>query len=60
MLVTSKGHWPKLRGGPGVNATTAERDADMARGAVYHDNRVFLEIAVDGESNAVTQTRGRE
>ncbi len=25
-----------------VNATVAERDADMGRGAVYHDNRVWL------------------
>ncbi len=28
-----------------VNATVAERDADMGRGAVYHDNRVRVERA---------------
>ncbi|MFJ4949548.1 molybdopterin-dependent oxidoreductase [Streptomyces sp. NPDC088760] len=38
---TTKGHWSRLMGGaPGVNATVAERDADMGGGAVYHDNRV--------------------
>lgn len=26
----------------GVNATVAERDADMGQGAVYHDNRVWI------------------
>lgn len=38
---TTKGYWSKLAGGkPGVNATVADRDADMGGGAVYHDNRV--------------------
>ncbi|CAM5331544.1 molybdopterin oxidoreductase [Streptomyces spiroverticillatus] len=38
---TTKGHWSRLTGGaPGVNATVAERDADMGGGAVYQDNRV--------------------
>lgn len=38
---TTKGYWSRLTGGePGVNATVAERDADMGGGAVYHDNRV--------------------
>jgi anaerobic selenocysteine-containing dehydrogenase len=35
--VTTKGWW-----GMGVNNTVAERDADMGRGAVYHDNRVSV------------------
>ena len=35
--VTTKGWW-----GMGVNRTVAERDADMGRGAVYHDNRVTI------------------
>jgi anaerobic selenocysteine-containing dehydrogenase len=38
----TKGHWPKLAGGPTVNATTFEDDADMARGATFHDNQVVL------------------
>jgi len=39
VAVTSKGLWPQ-HGSASVNATTAETDADMARGAVFHDNRV--------------------
>ena len=30
-----------------ANATVAERDADMGRGAVFHDNRVEVERAPD-------------
>lgn len=37
LAVTTKGWW-----GMGVNATVAERDSDMGRGAVYHDNRVRI------------------
>ncbi|MEM7273646.1 MAG: molybdopterin-dependent oxidoreductase [Actinomycetota bacterium] len=40
IAVTTKGWW-----GMGVNATVAERDADMGRGAVYHDNRVTIAVA---------------
>lgn len=32
-------------GGAGINATVAERDSDMARGAVYHDNVVWISPA---------------
>ena len=39
---TPKGLWPKFNGGKSINATVAERDADMGRGAVFHDNRVFI------------------
>ncbi len=35
--VTTKGWW-----GMGINNTVAERDADMGRGAVYHDNCVVI------------------
>ena len=37
VAVTTKGWW-----GMGVNNTVAERDSDMGRGAVYHDNRVRI------------------
>ena len=37
VAVTTKGWW-----GMGVNATVAERDSDMGRGAVYHDNKVRI------------------
>lgn len=40
IAVTTKGWW-----GMGVNATVAERDSDMGRGAVYHDNRVSITAA---------------
>jgi anaerobic selenocysteine-containing dehydrogenase len=41
VAATTKGHWAKLTaGGVNANTTTDERDADMAGGAVYHDNRV--------------------
>lgn len=38
VAATTKGWWSM-----GVNATVAERDSDMGRGAVYHDNRVRIE-----------------
>ena len=37
VAVTTKGTWHMA-----VNATVAERDSDMGRGAVFHDNRVQL------------------
>ena len=37
-VATDKGWW-----GMGVNATVREVDSDMGRGAVFHDNRVWLE-----------------
>lgn len=40
VAVSWKGHW--ANGGNTVNATVAERDSDMARGAVYHDNVVRI------------------
>ena len=42
----AKGHWPKLNPGrTSIAATVMERDADMNRGAVFHDNRVEVERA---------------
>jgi anaerobic selenocysteine-containing dehydrogenase len=43
VVLSPKGQWPKLSGGNSVNATVEERDSDMGRGAVYSDNRVFVE-----------------
>jgi anaerobic selenocysteine-containing dehydrogenase len=40
VAATTKGHWAKFNGGATVNATVDERDSDMDRGAVFHDNRV--------------------
>lgn len=45
IVVSPKGFWPKLVGGNSVNATVAERDADMGRGAVFSDNRVWVSQA---------------
>jgi anaerobic selenocysteine-containing dehydrogenase len=46
VVATTKGHWSKLLGGLStINATVAERDADMGGGAVYHDNGVEVEPA---------------
>ncbi|QWF78888.1 molybdopterin-containing oxidoreductase family protein [Amycolatopsis sp. CA-230715] len=43
VVATTKGHWAKLTGGgPGINATVAERDSDLG-GAVFSDNRVEIE-----------------
>ena len=42
VAVTVKGLSPERQGGSWVNATVAERDSDMGRGAVYHDNLVRL------------------
>jgi len=46
VIASTKGHWLKnIRGGANVNATVEERDADMAGGAIFHDNRVEVERA---------------
>lgn len=42
VATSTKGQWPKLVGGSTVNATTLETDSDMGRGAIFHDNQVFL------------------
>jgi anaerobic selenocysteine-containing dehydrogenase len=46
-----KNHWPKLvAGGANANATTPERDADLAGAPTFHDNRVEIEpVAPRGE-----------
>jgi anaerobic selenocysteine-containing dehydrogenase len=44
-----KSHWPKLvEGGANANATTPERDADMAGAPTFHDNRVEIEPVYAG------------
>jgi anaerobic selenocysteine-containing dehydrogenase len=45
VAATTKGHWAKFTGGATVNATIDERDADMRRGAVFHDNRVEVDLS---------------
>jgi anaerobic selenocysteine-containing dehydrogenase len=59
VIASTKGHWLKhVRGGANVNATVEERDADMAGGAIFHDNRVEVERAsVSGD--ALHQPRGQ-
>ncbi len=47
VAATTKGYWAKFTGGATVNATVDERDSDMDRGAVFHDNRV--EVSPLGE-----------
>ncbi len=47
----TKGHWPKLVGGTNANATTLETDADMARGAIFHDNQVFVSRSMPAGSS---------
>lgn len=43
VIASTKGHWRKLSsGGATVNAVVEARDADMGRGAVYHDNLVEI------------------
>src|SRR3954452_17286938 len=50
VIASTKGHWLKLvRGGANVNATVEERDADMAGGAIFHDNRVEV-TSVSGDA----------
>jgi anaerobic selenocysteine-containing dehydrogenase len=44
VVASSKGRWPgNSKEGTTVNATVADRDADMGHGAVYHDNQVLVE-----------------
>ena len=40
VVASTKGRWPGA--GANLNATVAERDADMGGGAVFHDNRVRI------------------
>jgi len=43
VVASPKGHWPKLSpGGSGANAVVEERDADLGKGPVYHDNLVEI------------------
>ena len=60
VAATTKGHWPKtLEQGAGVNATVAERDADMGAGAVFHDNRVeVMALGVEDRMPAAESTAG--
>ncbi|HEV8578857.1 MAG TPA: molybdopterin-dependent oxidoreductase [Thermoanaerobaculia bacterium] len=44
VVASTKGRWPGgSKEGATINATVDERDSDMGRGAVYHDNRVRVE-----------------
>src|SRR5207302_11439968 len=44
VVASTKGHWPgNSKNGTTVNATVSERDCDMGRGAIYHDNLVRVE-----------------
>jgi anaerobic selenocysteine-containing dehydrogenase len=44
VVASSKGRWPcQSKRGATVNATVDDRDSDMGRGAVYHDNRVRVD-----------------
>ncbi|WP_329236127.1 molybdopterin oxidoreductase family protein [Actinoallomurus sp. NBC_01490] len=45
VAATTKGRWAKFTGGATVNATIDERDADMRHGAVFHDNRVEVDLS---------------
>ena len=45
VAASTKGYWPKILGQKAnLNLTVAERDSDMAGGAVFHDNRVEVEL----------------
>jgi anaerobic selenocysteine-containing dehydrogenase len=61
VIATTKGHWLKnVRGGANVNATVEERDADMAGGAIFHDNRVEVERAsVSGDALHQSRSQAR-
>ncbi len=52
VVQTTKGHWPKLHGGSGINATTMERNSDMGRGPVFNDNKVWISPALDNSQTA--------
>ncbi|GAA5071996.1 molybdopterin-containing oxidoreductase family protein [Nocardia iowensis] len=43
VVAMTKGSWIKIVGGPTVNATVEERDADLGGGAVFHDNNVDVQ-----------------
>jgi anaerobic selenocysteine-containing dehydrogenase len=44
VVASTKGRWPgHSKGGATINATVDNRDSDMGRGAVYHDNRVRID-----------------
>jgi anaerobic selenocysteine-containing dehydrogenase len=59
VIATTKGYWLKhLRGGANVNATVEERDADMAGGAIFHDNRVEVERAKPNRVRVAHHDRG--
>jgi anaerobic selenocysteine-containing dehydrogenase len=63
VIASTKGYWLKhVRGGANANATVEERDADMGRGAVFHDNRVEVEavtaVRANGRPTAVPAARG--
>jgi len=46
-----KGYWTKIMGETGnLNLTVAERDSDLAGGAVFHDNRVEVELLRQAEA----------
>jgi anaerobic selenocysteine-containing dehydrogenase len=56
VIASTKGHWLKhVRGGANANATVEERDADMGRGAVFHDNRVEVEAVTAVRATVFTQ-----
>jgi len=46
VVASTKGRWPgDSKQAATVNQTTDDRDSDLGRGAVYHDNRVRVEKA---------------
>ncbi|MEV0588530.1 molybdopterin-dependent oxidoreductase [Nonomuraea sp. NPDC050310] len=45
VVASPKGRWPKLSGGANPNSVVQEGDADLGRGALYHDNRVEISPA---------------
>jgi hypothetical protein len=61
VVASSKGRWPRdFKQGATVNATVDDRDSDMGKGAVYHDNRVRVdkvEWSSSGTWPAQSQTR---
>lgn len=52
----TKGHWPKLGSGSTVNATTFEDEADMGRGATFHDNQVHLTPVLGADPASVVES----
>jgi anaerobic selenocysteine-containing dehydrogenase len=44
VVASTKGGWPGFsKAGATINATVDDRDSDMGRGAVFHDNRVRVD-----------------